>query len=213
MSYNRLRDLVSSNYCDLICTQWALKLGRNIDPAVDRYETLRAKLVDSRDFRAQLDKAAGEMLAAYKATVIESDKITIPSLPADSSNLERFRRGVEAHYASLPEANRTPVTSGINVIDQLLTGRTMRLVGTRAGVGRFFSVKDSFLKHLVLLVVPRDGRMLFATFLSEVESRFWLKPEQTTTRDLLGDKLYRMGLLERYSDSGEAQYVLPVVQA
>lgn len=69
----------------------------------------------------------------------------------------------------------------------------------------FFEIDEQLLLLLVRLVCA-DRELPFETFLHGLRS-YGLAPQDDHERDALADTLERLGLLDRYSDAGEASFV------
>ena len=155
-----------------------------------------------------------------KATVALALRFVREQMPEDPtrslvSKIEEMPSGLHAlrdfYYAyNLLEPNTATknraTKQGIHVADALLGRGDRGLVQDRRGVGRYFEIGVGIVPLLLLLSMGAHSEKIRI-------SKLWARFEDyglhldDTERDLLLNRLKSMGLYERYSDAGEANYV------
>lgn len=121
---------------------------------------------------------------------------------ADRSGLDALREDVRRMRRSdLRHQSR-------DVVNQLLLDLNADGAGSlisRNGTHTFFEI-DERLTVLLVRLVCRDDALSFEQFVSGLTS-YGLAPQDDAERAALADTLERLGLLQRFSDSGEASFV------
>lgn len=111
----------------------------------------------------------------------------------------------EARVAAPTTNKNRAVRAGIQVLDALLRKNDAGLVNSRRGVGKYFELGSGLIPLLLMLIVGENEKVQLDSFwdgLAEYGLSF--APED---RELLLSRLKLMGLYERFSDAGEANYV------
>lgn len=101
---------------------------------------------------------------------------------------------------------------GRDVVNTMVGGFTGSLKRNRGSV-RFFELDEQVLFLLVKLILDGAGvqQMPLQTGFLPALRAYGLAPQDAREVDLLADALQRLGLLDRYSDAGEATYVRHVL--
>lgn len=119
---------------------------------------------------------------------------------------ENYLNCIKRFYASQKPGNRAPRTAGIQFINQFAeAGSSYSFIGRKPGIGGFYAIGDDLLILLTHLSIDFGMKKRFSDFLERISCYgFW--PDEGV-ESVLMDKLDRAGLLQKYSDSGDAVYV------
>lgn len=192
-------NIVTSN---LLAKCWSAVDPATSPPAPDP-SALAQRMAGDGAFASTIDAAAGGLAAIY------ADRVQLTA--EDAAAITRLRPGIyglhEAVLADRRSRNRLKHHSR-DVVNQLLRrpfGGS--LIGTRGNL-RYFELDEEFLFLLVKFVLGRHptNQIPYRQFLSEL-SWYGLRPQDSPEVEVLASALERLGMLERYSDAGEAQYV------
>ncbi|WP_010596874.1 MULTISPECIES: DNA phosphorothioation-dependent restriction protein DptG [Rhodococcus] len=101
---------------------------------------------------------------------------------------------------------------GRDVVNTMVGGFGGTLKRNRGKV-RFFELDEQVLFLLVKLILDGAGveQMPLQTEFLPALSQYGLAPQDSAEEELLADALQRLGLLDRYSDAGEATYVRHII--
>jgi DNA phosphorothioation-dependent restriction protein DptG len=151
------------------------------------------------------------LMLAYVEKVIkleDEEEINeyLSALP-EGNTFKRYEHLVTKHFASQKSANRTPRTAGIQFIKQSMgVGSSYSFIAGKPGIGDYYGVGKDLLILLVHLTIGVNERKIrYKDFLSRI-SAYGFNPDQHAEEALL-KKLEETGLLQKFSDSGEAMYV------
>lgn len=193
-------NIVTSN---LLATCWLAVDPATSPPAPDPGALARRMASDSA-FARTIDAMAGGLAAIYADRAVQLTA-------EDTEAIARLRPGIyglhEAVLADRRSRNRLKHHSR-DVVNQLVRrpfGGS--LISTRGNV-RYFELDEEFLYLLVKFVLGRrhSNQIPYRDFLSELAG-YGLQPQDPQEVEVLASALERLGMLERYSDAGEAQYV------
>ncbi|WP_043467804.1 DNA phosphorothioation-dependent restriction protein DptG [Kitasatospora sp. MBT66] len=95
-----------------------------------------------------------------------------------------------------------------DIVNQLMVEANLAGPGsliTRNGTLGFYEI-DEELAVLLVRLVCQDRQLPYETFLEELRA-YGLTPQDAAEQEALADALERLGMLARYSDSGEASFV------
>ena len=205
LMFNRIRE----------ATKCYLREARHIEDEEALREMVRwpsqiADRVCAEDsFRKYLMRAFEAMACRFiEQEIAEESKAEARQLVLEQDN------GLEAMYvlyqfearesAAARNKNRA-VRSGIQVLNALLGKSDTGIISSRRGVGKYFELGATSIPLLLLLIVGEHEKVQLDTFwegLGEYGLRF-----EREDRELLLARLKMMGLYERFSDAGEANYV------
>lgn len=120
---------------------------------------------------------------------------------------KRYEQLVTKHFASQKSQNRTPRTAGIQFIKQSMgVGSNYSFIASKPGIGDYYGVgKDLIILLVHLTIDVKEKKIRYKDFLSRIFS-YGFNPDQHAEEVLL-QKLEETGLLQKFSDSGEAMYV------
>ncbi|HDR7984039.1 TPA: DNA phosphorothioation-dependent restriction protein DptG [Bacillus cereus] len=130
----------------------------------------------------------------------------LKALPGRNT-FKRYEQLVIKHFASQKSQNRTPRTAGIQFIKQSMGfGFNYSFIASKPGIGDYYGVNKDLIILLAHLTIDIDEKKIrYKDFLSRISS-YGFNPDQHAEESLL-QKLEETGLLQKFSDSGEAMYV------
>jgi hypothetical protein len=124
------------------------------------------------------------------------------------SGLRLLRHVLHEKNRSKSESSQAATTGSVNAVSQFLRGNTAQLLHAKAGTGSAFSFSPGALELLVTAIIPHEvGKLRLSDFYAEIYKRFWFTPTPDGQQELESN-LSNLGLLQRFSDSGDAQFVL-----
>jgi hypothetical protein len=203
----RLMDLpVTLVTRNLACRAWEALGGG--DPASRRDLAALARALEGDDELRRVHGAACAAIAILHHDAWKSSKATLDELVATSS-IGPSRPGLHALRDDVRRMRRNDLRhQGADVVNQLVLAPS---VGDGSMIGRngpnftFFEVDEELLLLLVRLIC-REGAVPVDEFLTGLRL-YGLEPQHEDERERLANTLERLGLLERYSDAGEASFV------
>ena len=167
--------------------------------------------LNDEHFRQWVNLCFDLQMTAYVNTVIKIDdeeeiREYLSNLP-DGNSFKRYEALVTRHFASQKASNRTPRTAGIQFIKQSIgTGTNYSFIASKPGVGDYYSIgKDLIILLVHLTIDEKEKKIRYKDFLSRIAA-YGLNPDQHAEESFL-NKLEETGLLQKFSDSGEAMYV------
>ncbi len=203
MAWRSVESALINNYFELIAIKRAIETAQRKDPNVIGFFELISRIAIDSQFRGQLDAGLWEAAREYAG-----QNSVLHVLPATGAGIRAFMSALQEVSRGKSVDNQSSTTGSIRPVRQLLKGRSCTFVSSRQGVGTFFTIDSNTVELLVMSIVPRvPGKMRLADFYAALRARFWLTPS-TETQDYLSDLLAELGLLQRFSDSGDAQFVL-----
>jgi hypothetical protein len=195
----RLQPLVATiataNTLQAIWAQMGGQAGR------PRLKALATQIREDDHFRADFDLAAAG--AACEIALATGLALT----PDEAVRLARRKPGVFALQETMLASKRRDLKyRGRDVVNQLVKPKASGgiLIRTRGNV-QFFEIDEDML-FLLVAVICRLEEMPFTEFLRRLR-RYGLEPQDTQERSVLADALERLGMLRRYSDAGDSNYV------
>lgn len=163
------------------------------------------------DVRKWIDICFELQMISYVHTVIkQNDEKEIGSylstLP-EGNAFKRYEALVTKHFATQKSSNRTPARAGIGVIKQLVgTEANYSIISSKQRIGDYYSMdKDLIILLVHLTVDANEKKIRYKDFLNRI-SDYGFVPDQHAEESLI-KKLEETGLLQKFSDSGEAMYV------
>jgi hypothetical protein len=172
--------------------------------------TIVERIKTEDEFRDYLQRASEVLVLRFLRDQLDSGRQEklwdeIEGMP---TGLHALKRGWELYNLQPPA---TPTTSrayqqGFKVVNSLLKSGEYGLIQSRQGVGSYFELGVGLLPLLLLLVVgPQREKLQLDEFWAGLR-RYGLSFEPDE-RELLLKRLKSMGLYERFSDAGEANYI------
>jgi hypothetical protein len=188
-------------------------LGLTEESALDELVRLPSQIAE----RLRTDERYRQfLLRAFEAISLRyiQQEVTEENRSKGLDLLKESRNALDAMKGLLELEERTrsgstkshsAVVSGSRVFNALLAKGDSGIVNSRRGVGKYLELGMGLVPLLLLLIVGDREKVQLDTFwggLAEYGFRF--EPED---RELLLARLKMMGLFERFSDAGEANYV------
>ncbi|MCW2899039.1 MAG: hypothetical protein JWO67_1304 [Streptosporangiaceae bacterium] len=186
--------MVSAN----LVHQAAQASGVNCGPVPDPYVCAQALADDP------IGTTLTDLLCAASAAVMH-DSQAGPATAEPGTGVYALREAVLASFRSRGSALKQ---RGRDIVNTLVGGFGGELRRNRGRV-RFFELDEQVIFLLVKLILEGSQRQQLAfrkEFLPALR-RYGLAPQSAAEEELLSQALGRLGLLERYSDAGEALYV------
>jgi hypothetical protein len=203
----RLRDLPATLITrKLACTAWEALGGGEPAERLD-LSALAASLEDSESLRA----AHGAVCAAIAVLHHNQWRRGEASLEGllRASKIGEMRPGLHALRDEVRlSRGRDLRHQSTDVVNQLMQSANVGPGSLLSRNGRnfdFFEVDEQLLLLLVRLIC-RDGQLPYDDFVQGLRA-YGLAPQGDAEEASLADTLQRLGLLDRYSDSGEASFV------
>ncbi|MFF4557886.1 hypothetical protein [Streptomyces sp. NPDC001422] len=178
--------------------QAARASGVDCGPLPDPYACAQALADDP------VGTALTDLLCAAAAAAAMQDTPTGPALAEPGTGAYALREAVLASFRTRNSLKQR----GRDIVSTLVGGFGGELRRNRGRV-RFFELDEQVIFLLVKLILEGSGRQQLAfrkEFLPALR-QYGLAPQSAAEEELLSQALGRLGLLERYSDAGEALYV------
>jgi hypothetical protein len=118
----------------------------------------------------------------------------------------------EARTGISDNSKNRAIRTGIQVLDSILKREAYGIIQSRSGVGKYFGLGPMLIPLLLLLVIGTDREKVQLAELWRGIGRYGLD-FKAKERELLLSRMKAMGLYERYSDAGEANYVRALMGA
>ncbi|MBZ6106682.1 hypothetical protein [Streptomyces olivaceus] len=187
-------NMVSAN----LVHQVAQVSGSDCGPVPDPYACAQALAGDP------VGRVLADLLCAAAAVMLRKDSTEV--VPSDPGiGVYALREAVLASFRSRGNALKQ---RGRDIVNTFVGGFSGELKRNRGRV-RFFELDEQVIFLLVKLLLDNSGRNQLAfrqEFLPGLRE-YGLAPQDAAEEELLSQALGRLGLLERYSDAGEALYV------
>jgi hypothetical protein len=189
----------------LACRAWSALGGGEM---ADRQDV--AALAQALDADAELRRAHGAACAAI--AVLHHDgwrrgRATLEELER-AGRTGKGRPGLHALRDDIRHMRSRPSRQGTEVVNQLMLAPSVgpgSLISRNGPSFAYFELDEQLLLMLVRLTCG-DRELPLESFLQALRS-YGLAPQDDAERAALADTLERLGLLDRYSDAGEASFV------
>ncbi|WP_405140682.1 hypothetical protein OG589_27410 [Sphaerisporangium sp. NBC_01403] len=171
--------------------------GVDCGPIPDPYACAQALAAD------RVGAVLTDLLCAASAAIVQSGQLD-PGADEPGTGGYALRETVLASFRSRSSLKQR----GRDIVNTLVGGFGGELKRVRGRV-RFFELDEQVIFLLVKLILASSQRHQLAfrkDFLPALR-KYGLAPQSATEEELLSQALGRLGLLERYSDAGEALYV------
>ncbi|GAB1779549.1 hypothetical protein PMEGAS67_50260 [Priestia megaterium] len=184
-------------------------LRRIAQPVLGKDATLKdiwSKMSNDEEFKVWIEYGMEMVTKSYLdiADLSSEDKEML--LKSKKSWPECFYEAVKRHYARKKPGDRIPNTTGYRVISHYTErGSSFSFLATKGGVGDYYAMGQELLILLVHLIVKQGDKISYKNFLKEIKE-YGFVPENNAEPELL-KKLDEVGLLQKFSDSGDATYV------
>jgi DNA phosphorothioation-dependent restriction protein DptG len=208
VNFNEMSQVVYRSYIHMVL----LNTIRNIcnDENVTFYEFTEMLKKDDH-FNKWVNLCFEILMITYTKLVIKlnsENEITefLSTIP-EGNQFKRYELLITRHFANQKSSNRTPKTAGINFIKQSMAGASnYSFISGKPGLGDYYGMGKDLLILLVHLTIGvEEKKIRYKDFLSRI-SQYGFKPDQYVENTLI-KKLEETGLLQKFSDSGEAIYV------
>lgn len=207
-SYGQVQESVYRSFFDFACFRTARTIFEQATGKRARdYRDIGKAIRDDAEFSAFFHEGT------YKYTQLYFQKHATYRTGLDwedvsewlktSVPLHIFHEAMRRYYLKVTPSNRTPQTGGPNALVQL--DQIVGLSDIRPRVGRYWSPSDELLLLITHFAVPRDMKQPLRHVLDHFK-RYGLHFDQPARSHMI-NKLNSLGMLQKYSDSGEAIYV------
>lgn len=207
-------NLVVFNHLRRLTQQHIRHQAPTVDQAMLEAMTARPGQIAERTqlypgFRSYLDGAAAALAVRMGRDMLVGHEAQLDAVAREATSGIHALRLVAERYnrqpPATPEKSRAR-KSGIQASASLLGAGDDGLAPTRQGVGRFLQVGAGLIPLFLLLIIgAREEKCRLDVFWERFEE-YGLRFDEHE-RELMLRRLKSMGLFERFSDAGEANYV------
>lgn len=181
------------------------RVWRELDPAAPRRPdsaTLAQAMSGDPKLTELIDAAARALAVLYGSRAAGADGHVLDDIGRLDPGVHALRTVVLTHR------RKTLEHPSRKVVNQLIRRPFGGSLISNRGAVRFFELDEDFLFLLVRFVLQRAGEeeLPFSDFLIGLAA-YGLAPQDGAEEDELAAALERLGMLHRYSDAGEANYV------
>lgn len=205
---DEMSKVVYRSYIHMVLLNTIRNMSQNQSITLSEF---KIKLNENKLFNKWINLCFDLLMLAYAEKVIklkdeEEIKEYLKALPGKNP-FKRYEQLVTKHFASQKSQNRTPRTAGIQFIKQSMgVGSNYSFIASKPGIGDYYGVgKDLIILLVHLTINGEEKKIRYKDFLSRICS-YGFNPDQHAEEALL-QKLEETGLLQKFSDSGEAMYV------
>ncbi|AWD68662.1 DNA phosphorothioation-dependent restriction protein DptG (plasmid) [Priestia megaterium] len=203
------REMQQKLYIGYINMVFIKMLRRIAQPVLGKDATLKDiwfEMSNDEDFKIWIE---------YGMEMVTKSYLEIGDLSSDDKEMllkskknwpECFHEAVKRHYARKKPSDRIPNTTGYRIINHYTErGSSFSFLASKGGVGDYYAMGQELLILLVHLIVKQGDKISYKNFLKEIKE-YGFVPESNAEPELL-KKLDEVGLLQKFSDSGDAIYV------